>query len=337
MMMVKQCRSPLLTLLRGACVALALMVSAHAAENPANMPSSDDAALIQKLEQSQMPPRTEGFVHIQDQKERVLIQPDGRIFRDVHSIGQYWVDAAMILVAVLSMAGLYFAVGSMRVAQDARGRTILRFTGFERFIHWLVASCFIVLGLTGLNLVFGRSLIQPWMGDLAFAEMTHLGKLAHNFLAFPFAAGLAVLTIQWLIPNIPDRLDWMWIKMAGGMFGGPHPPARKFNAGQKMIYWCAVFGGGALVVTGAALMLPFAVTDILGMQVIQVAHSLIAAAMIAIIIGHIYLGTIGVRGSFAAMSTGRVDLNWAREHHAVWVAEEIRKGRIDDDAFSAAE
>jgi len=267
----------------------------------------------------------------------VLIQPDGRIFRDVHSMGQFWVDAALIIVAVLSMAGLFFAVGSMRVEHDARGRTILRFTAFERFIHWLVASCFIVLALTGLNLVFGRTLIQPWMGDTAFSDMTHLGKLAHNFLAFPFSAGLAILTIQWLLPNIPNKLDIVWIKMAGGMFGGPHPPARKFNAGQKMIYWAAVFGGGALVVTGVALMFPFYVTDILGMQIIQVAHSLIAAGMIAIIIGHIYLGTVGVRGSFDAMSTGRVDLNWAREHHWLWVEEEVAKGRVEPDYLYPAE
>jgi formate dehydrogenase subunit gamma len=311
--------------------ALLLAAPARAIELPSNQPSDDNAALLQKLDMSQMPPRTQGFVHIQDQKEAVLIQPVGRIFRDVHSIGQFWVDAALIIVAVLAMAALYFTVGSMHFHRDERGRTLLRFTGFERFIHWLVASCFIVLGLTGLNLVFGRTLLQPWLGDDAFAEMTHLGKLAHNFLAVPFTLGLAVLTLQWLRHNIPDRTDITWIKMGGGMFGGPHPTAKKFNAGQKMIYWAAVFGGGALILTGAALLVPFAVTDILGMQIIQVVHSLIAAGMIAIIIGHIYLGTIGIRGSFDAMSTGRVDLNWAREHHWLWVREEVAKGHVDPD------
>lgn len=314
-----------------------LVGSARAAEIPANQPSSDTAALMTTLGQSRMPPQTDGFVHIQDQKARVLIQPVGRMFRDVHATWMFWIDAALIAVAVLSMAGLYFAVGSMTFEQDARGRTILRFNGFERFIHWLVASSFIVLGLTGLNLIFGRTLLQPTMGDDAFAEMTHLGKLAHNFLAFPFMAGLAVLTVQWLRHNIPNRLDIIWVKMAGGMFGGPHPPARKFNAGQKMIYWAAVLGGGALSVTGLALLLPFFVTGILGMQIIQVAHSLIAGGMIAIIIGHVYLGTLGIRGSFAAMSSGRVDLNWAYEHHALWVEEEIAKGRIGADARYPAE
>ena len=121
------------------------------------------------------------------------------------------------------------------------------------------------------------------------------------------------------------------------MFGGPHPPARKFNAGQKMIYWAAVLGGGALVVSGLGLMFPFAATGVLGMQIMQVAHSMVAAIMVAIIIGHIYLGTVGIRGSFSAMSTGRVDLNWAREHHWLWVEDEVAKGRVKPDSLYPAE
>jgi formate dehydrogenase subunit gamma len=318
-------------ILRILAILLVLATPAAAIELPTNQPTDNTAALLQKLDVTSMPPRTQGFVHIQDQKAGVLIQPDGRIFRDVHSIDQFWIDAAFIIVAVLAMAAMYLLAGSMHYHPDERGRTLLRFSAFERFIHWLVASCFIILGLTGLNLVFGRRLLQPWMGDNAFAEMTHLGKLAHNFLAFPFMAGLIVLTLQWLRHNIPDRTDITWIKMGGGMFGGPHPTAKKFNAGQKMIYWLAVFGGGALALTGIALLVPFTYTNILGMQLIQVSHSLIAAAMIAVIIGHIYLGTIGIRGSFAAMATGRVDLNWAREHHWLWVHEEVHKGNYDRD------
>jgi formate dehydrogenase subunit gamma len=293
--------------------------------------------LLQKLQQTQMPARTEGFVHIPDQKERVLVQPMGRMFRDFHSIGQFWIDAALIVIAIGAMGGLYVFAGSMHYEPDPRGRTIQRFRAFERFIHWLVAFCFISLALTGLNLVFGRRLIQPWLGDDAFARITQLGKLSHNFLAVPFTLGLVVMALQWLRPNIPDRNDIMWIRMAGGMFGGPHPVARKFNAGQKMIYWIAVGGGGLLVLSGVGLMLPFWFTDILGMQIIQVTHSLIAALMIAVIIGHIYLGTVGVRGSFSAMATGRVDLNWAREHHWLWVEEEVAKGSVEPEALYPAE
>jgi formate dehydrogenase subunit gamma len=308
---------------------LLIAAPARAIEIQSNQPSDDKAALLQQLDVSKLPPRTEGFVHIQDQKAGVLIQPAGRMFRDFHSIGQFWIDAGLIGLAVLAMAAMYLIVGSMTFHRD--GRTIVRFSSVERFNHWLVAFCFIVLALTGLNLVFGRTLVQPWMGDDAFAEMTHLGKLAHNFIAFPFMIGLVVQAFHWLRLNLPDRTDIVWIKMAGGLFGGPHPPAKKFNAGQKMVYWATAFGGAALSLTGLALLMPFAVTDILGMQLIQVAHSLIAAGMVAIIISHVYLGTIGVRGSFEAMATGRVDLNWARNHHWLWVRDEVAKGKVGPD------
>jgi formate dehydrogenase subunit gamma len=43
---------------------------------------------------------------------------------------------------------------------------------------------------------------------------------------------------------------------------------------------------------------------------------------VAAMIGHIYIGTIGMEGAFEAMGTGTVDLNWAKEHHKLWLEEE---------------
>jgi formate dehydrogenase subunit gamma len=49
--------------------------------------------------------------------------------------------------------------------------------------------------------------------------------------------------------------------------------------------------------------------------------------MMAMFCGHIYIGTIGMRGAYRAMRTGQVDEAWAEEHHALWY-EDIRAGRI---------
>jgi formate dehydrogenase subunit gamma len=62
------------------------------------------------------------------------------------------------------------------------------------------------------------------------------------------------------------------------------------------------------------------------MQLAQVVHSVIAVLFIAVILGHIYIGTLGMEGAFEAMGTGSVDLNWAKEHHAIWLEEEFAKG-----------
>lgn len=305
----------------------ALTGGAVAVDLPQNRPTADTAALEQRLLQARDLPagQVQGFVAIPDQKAGVLIQPQGRTFRDIRTGVQPWLDVVLIIVAVAAMVALYLFAGPMRVARDPAGRTVQRFTSFERFIHWLTAVSFIWLALTGLNLVFGRWLLLPIMGENAFSSLSALAKLSHNFVGFAFMLGLAAMTVQWLRQNLPSRLDIAWIKAGGGMFGGPHPPARKFNAGQKMIYWLAVFGGGAISLTGIALLMPFTVLDITGMQAMQVLHSVISASMIAVVIGHIYLGTIGIRGSFEAMSTGRVDRNWAHEHHGLWLEEEEAK------------
>jgi formate dehydrogenase subunit gamma len=52
-----------------------------------------------------------------------------------------------------------------------------------------------------------------------------------------------------------------------------------------------------------------------------------AMLFIAVILAHIYIGTVGMEGAFDAMGTGEVDLNWAKEHHSLWVEEEQAKGR----------
>ncbi|MGI4943257.1 MAG: formate dehydrogenase subunit gamma [Janthinobacterium lividum] len=297
--------------------------TAGAVELPQNRPNPDRAALEQMLDsQRELPPgQIKGFVHIPDAKAGVLVQPDGRVFRDVRTRWQPYITGGLIVVAVLAMAALYFIAGPMRYTADPQGRTIKRFTWFERFIHWLTSASFVWLSLTGLNLVFGRWLLEPVIGDDLFSRFSSLAKLSHNSVGFAFMAGLFVMAVQWLHPNIPTKLDLQWIKAAGGMFGGPHPPARKFNFGQKMIYWIAVFGGGAISITGVALLVPFAATGVLGMQLAHGVHSIIAALMMAVIIGHIYLGSVGVKGSLQAMTTGRVDRNWAYEHHGLWAEE----------------
>jgi len=126
---------------------------AFALDLPQNRPNPDRTALEQQLQsQRDLPPqRIEGFVHIPDLKEGVLVQPMGRTFRDVRTRLQPWFDAALIVIAVAAMAALYFIAGSMRVAKDPAGRTIRRFTWFERLVHWFTAVSFIWLALTGLN------------------------------------------------------------------------------------------------------------------------------------------------------------------------------------------
>jgi formate dehydrogenase subunit gamma len=132
---------------------------------------------------------------------------------------------------------------------------------------------------------------------------------------------------MWLASNIPNRLDVKWLIQGGGLIGSRHPPAKRFNAGQKMIYWIVVIGGTTMATSGYLLMFPFYLTDIAGMQLTQMTHGVVAVLFVAVMLAHIYIGTIGMEGAFEAMWNGTVDFNWAKQHHSAWFEDKSVKAQ----------
>jgi formate dehydrogenase subunit gamma len=189
----------------------------------------------------------------------------------------------------------------------------------------MTATCFIILALSGLNYVFGKRLLLPLIGPDAFSAISQWAKYSHNFLAWPFMLGILFMMAVWLRDNIPNRVDWAWLQAGGGFFGGSHPSAGRFNAGQKIVFWIVIIGGLAMSFSGIMLLFPFAAADINGMQVVQVIHALIGVLFVAAILAHIYIGSLGMEGAYDAMGSGEVDLAWARAHHDLWVEEQQAK------------
>ena len=264
-----------------------------------------------------------GRVSIPDAKSGTLIQPGGRDWRQFHEGTLRWIGAIAILGMLAVLVVFYLIRGMVKIERGRSGRTIVRFNAFERAVHWMTASCFIVLALSGLNITFGRELLLPLIGPDAFSAMSQWGKYAHNFLSFPFTIGVVLMFLMWLAWQIPDSTDVRWVKEGGGLVGDHHPPARRFNAGQKVIYWVVVFGGAAAAITGYLLMFPFYATDVAGMQAAQSIHAIVAVLFVATMLAHIYIGTIGMEGAFEAMGEGTVDVNWAKEHHRLWLEDEM--------------
>jgi formate dehydrogenase subunit gamma len=164
--------------------------------------------------------------------------------------------------------------------------------------------------------------LLPLIGFEAFSEWSQWVKYAHNYLSFPFTIGVVLIFLMWIGGNIPNKADVDWMKRGGGLVGHDHPPAYRFNAGQKAVYWIVVIGGTAVAVTGYELMFPFYISGIEGMQLAQIVHSVVAVLFVAAMLAHIYIGTIGMEGAFEAMGSGTVDINWAREHHSLWLEEQ---------------
>jgi formate dehydrogenase subunit gamma len=269
--------------------------------------------------------RVEGRCTIPDQKACTIEQPAGRDWRRFHEVTLRWIGAIVILGVLVALVVFYLWRGMVRIESGWSGRMVVRFNAFERFVHWMTATCFIILAITGLNITFGKPLLLPLLGPEAFTTWSLWAKYAHNYLSFPFTIGVIAIFLMWIGGNIPNRVDIEWFKRGGGIVGHDHPPAYRFNAGQKMIYWIVVLGGIAVAVSGYILMFPFYGTTIAGMQLAEVVHGIIAALFVAAMLGHIYIGTIGMEGAFWAMGTGEVDHNWAREHHALWLEQEMAR------------
>ena len=308
--------------------ALALVGAiALAAPASAQQPNSvnPNAAAVKEQQLLQELQRIQGRGTIPDTKSYVLEQPEGREWRQWHEVTLRWITGIVILGILAILVIFYLVRGMVMIKSGRSGRTVVRFTAFERFIHWMTATCFIILAITGLNITLGKPLLLPLMSPEAFTSWSEAAKFAHNYLSFPFTLGVIVIFLMWIGGNIPNRVDWQWFKRGGGIIGDDHPPAYRFNGGQKAVYWIVVLGGTAVAITGYLLMFPFYGTDVRSMQLAEGIHAFVAVLFIAAMLGHIYIGTIGMEGAFEAMGEGTVDVNWAKEHHKLWLEEEMAR------------
>jgi formate dehydrogenase subunit gamma len=271
-------------------------------------------------------PRIEGRIDIPDVKASVLMQPEGRTWDYFHEVLLHRGGAIVIFGTIVLLGAAYLIIGRIRIAAGRSGQTVLRFKAFERFSHWLTAVSFVVLGLTGLNITFGKIVLLPLIGPEAFSDLSQAAKYVHNFTSFAFVAGLMLIVVIFFKDNLPQEVDIDWLKQGGGFIKSKHAPAGRFNPGEKLVYWFSMAAGIAVSVSGLLLLFPFYGTNIAEMQLVQVAHAVVAVLFIAMILAHIYIGTLGMEGAFEAMGTGEVDLNWAKEHHDVWLAEQLEKG-----------
>jgi len=321
-----------------AALLLALMVSAPGIAQkigPDGAPNPT-ASVTSERELFRQFPRAEGRIDIPDTKASVLIQPAGRTWDYFHEVLLHWGGAIVILGMVGVLGAAYLIIGRLRITAGRSGRKIVRFKAFERFSHWLTAVSFVILGLTGLNITFGKILLLPVIGPDAFSSVSQAAKYVHNFTSFSFVAGLILIVVIFFKDNIPEKVDLEWLKQGGGFIKNKHAPAGRFNPGEKAVYWLSLAAGVFVSVSGFVLLFPFLGTDIADMQIALAVHAVVAVLFVALILGHIYIGTLGMEGAFEAMGTGEVDLNWAKEHHDVWLARKLASEDRQGEASTTA-
>lgn len=254
----------------------------------------------------------------------------GEAWRQVRNNWIIPYGGSLLIIAALAVALFYFAKGTIKLHEAETGRKIERFTYFERAAHWVNAIAFVVLAVSGIVMAFGKFFLLPILGGTLFGWLAYAMKNLHNFAGPLFAVSLVVVILTFVKDNLPSKDDLVWLAKGGGLFSGAHVPSHRFNAGEKILFWAGVFVLG-LIVVASGLVLNMLIPGLAytrgDMQIAHMIHASAAALMMAAFIGHIYMGTLGMQGAYAAMKTGYVDETWAKEHHELWY-NDIKAGRI---------
>jgi formate dehydrogenase subunit gamma len=271
----------------------------------------------------------EAYTAVKGQETDELIEASGQNWRQLRNgpMATYgsWLLAGVLMAIIL----FYVTRGQVKLDHPRTGQTIERWTLNERRLHWSTASLFIILGITGLSLLYGRNVLIPVFGPEGFGVYANGAKWIHNVLGPVFMLTLFTLLVMWLKHNAFNKVDVAWFKAAGGMLGGTHPSAGRMNGGEKVWYWLLATVGVAMCLSGLVLDFPNFDQE---REVIQIAHLIhmgTALLLLAFSFGHIYIGTIGTEGALEGMTTGQVDVAWAEQHHDLWLKEVQEKPSQD--------
>ena len=320
-----------------AAVACLTWLCAAGAQSPAVNATEADQARQQAAQQAAQPLNNQPvwkevrsgepqYTSLPGRETNVLIQPMGQTWRAAR-VPVATVGGFLFVLTLLAIAVFYVLRGPIRTSGAPTGRMIERFTLVERSVHWGVAITFVALAVTGLIITFGKSVLLPLIGYTLFSWLATLSKTVHNFVGPVLVILLPIMIVLFLRENLFRAHDFAWLKKAGGMFSGEHVPAGKANAGQKILFWVMVVALGlTLCVTGLILDFPNFNQTRQTMQLANVIHMVAGIAGAILVAGHIYLGTIGMKGALDAMRTGYVDETWAKEHHLYWY-NEVKAGK----------
>ena len=262
----------------------------------------------------------------------------GEAWRQVRNQWIIPYGGSLLLIVLGAVALFYWGKGTIELHGEETGRKIERFTPFERSAHWANAIAFVALAMSGIVMAFGKFFIQPVLGNALFGWLTYALKNIHNFAGPLFAVSLVVVIVTFVRDNLPRKEDLAWLLKGGGLLSGTEVPSHRFNAGEKLLFWAGVFFLGLVVVASGLVLdklVPGLVYERSTMQVANMVHGVATCLMMAMFIGHIYMGTLGMRGAYSAMRDGYVDETWAKEHHELWY-DDIQAGKIPAQRTVAA-
>lgn len=227
------------------------------------------------------------------------------------------INLVLIPLALITVVLIYLIFGKFKLSNGFSGNRVERFKLIDRVIHWGSATSFIILALTGLILLFGKFFLIPLLGKEAFAIFAEFSMDTHDIVGPVFSVFLLAMIAKFIKDNIYQKGDINWLLAGGGLFG-KHVDAWRFNLGEKAWFWIIFFAGLLISLSGYIMLFTGIVSGQReGIELMNILHTVSASLMILGMFGHIYMG-VAMEGSMSAMTTGKVDENWAKEHHSLW-------------------
>jgi formate dehydrogenase subunit gamma len=204
-------------------------------------------------------------------------------------------------------------------------RYLQRYRDATRLNHWLVVLLFFGAALSGLslfhpNLFFLSALFGggPWT------------RIVHPYFGILMVLSFLALFVAMWRDNLIGAIDRAWLRAAPRLVAGDKagmPPAGKYNAGQKLVFWAFAASLALLFATGFVFWRPwfagyFPITLV---RLAVVVHAASAVVLILSVIVHIY-AAIWVSGTTHAMTRGTVSEGWAKANHPLWYEQMTGRG-----------
>lgn len=263
-----------------------------------------------------------GFTTSTGKEHGQLINVNGQRWREIRN---QWVSPIGLIFmggSALCLFLFYVFAGKINLANQRTGKKVLRWSPFDRAMHWFTATTFLILGFSGVLILYGRYFIKPITSEAVLGTLLNVAKMSHNYIGPLFVLSLLCMLIKWFKNNLLNKVDVEWFKQGGGMLpNGKHPDAGFCNGGEKMWFWLIATVGVVVCVTGLVMDFPIFGQSRDVMQIANILHGLASLGLVAAAFGHIYIGTIGTEGVLEGMTTGYVDESWAKQHHKLWYDE----------------
>jgi formate dehydrogenase subunit gamma len=201
-----------------------------------------------------------------------------------------------------------------------RGR-ILRYSLQERLNHWVAAISYIYLLLTGL------AFWSPWMFWIAVVlGGAPVSRMLHPWGGLAFFGSVLYMYKMWAAQmrnTEADRAWWKAVRYYSTNQDDKMPPAGRYNAGQKFLFWGFFWSALFLLLSGVVLWFPEYISwNLRFLRYLAVLiHPAAALLTIGLFMIHLYMGLFAERGAFGSVIRGDVSETFAKRYHPGWYKE----------------